>query len=153
VRLNPRRLACHIQGGLDLPPLELLGSRLLFASVSSAKTMNIAGSPAGYLRWAEHESRLLDKDGVGESSTSPLSVAKAASGSGAHAVQKGLLGSPRRNGIVLDDANVRSILSMRAACESRQAWCCSRSPSPDRYHACGNPMPSPRPASYPEDLG
>jgi hypothetical protein len=94
----------------------------LLASIASAKTMNNVGK-AAYIQWAEEQSRLLDS-GDSDSSSSPLVVKYTAA-------QRGLPGSPRRNGMVLD-ASVRSIFSMRAACSPH-----NRRQNPDKYQICG----------------
>jgi hypothetical protein len=107
----------------------------LLASIASAKTMNSVGK-AAYIQWAEEQSRLLDS-GDSDSSSSPLAVKHTAA-------QRGLPGSPRRNGMVLD-ASVRSIFSMRAACSPH-----NHRQNPDKYQICGV---SHLPLNCPEHVG
>jgi hypothetical protein len=96
-----------------------------FPRLVAAKTMNTAGK-AVYLQRAEEQSRLPD-EGDSDSSSSPLVTKRSTAAS---MTQRGLPGSPRRNGMVLD-VNVRSMFS-RAA-RSPQ----SRGRSPGRYQRCG----------------
>ncbi len=88
------------------------------------------------LQWADGQGRTLDdrhedgdgeRDGDSDSSSSPLVTKHLVPVMG----QKGLPGSPRRNGMVLD-ANVRSIFSLRAAYDFR-GRSRSRSQSPTKY--------------------
>lgn len=98
----------------------------LLASPASAETMNSIAK-AVHVQWSGGQSTALD-DGDSDSSSSPLVTKHTA----AAAAQRGLPGSPRRNGMVLD-VNVRSLFSMRASCDSRGG---RFSQNPERYQSC-----------------